>query len=65
MTTAEAAAELGVTVRRVQALIGAGRLAASKVGRDWWITPAALDKVRVRPPRGRPRKNPQNSENVR
>lgn len=54
MTTKTAAAELGVTVHRIRALIKAGRLKATKKGRDWHITPAALEKVRDRKP-GRPR----------
>jgi excisionase family DNA binding protein len=53
ITTKEAAKELGVTVRRVQALIRAGRLSAQKMGRDWIIRMVDLDKVRVRKP-GRP-----------
>jgi excisionase family DNA binding protein len=48
ITTKEAAKELGVTVRRVQALIRAGRLSAQKMGRDWIIRMVDLDKVRVR-----------------
>lgn len=48
LTTKQAAAALGVTVRRVQAMIKAGRLAATKAGRDWLIEPDALDAVRVR-----------------
>ena len=54
LSTAQVASELGVTVRRVQALINAGRLAAFKVGRDWVIDPKAIASVRERPP-GRPR----------
>jgi excisionase family DNA binding protein len=55
ITTKEAAKELGVTVRRVQALIKAGRLRAQKMGRDWIIRRRDLDKVKVRKP-GRPAK---------
>jgi excisionase family DNA binding protein len=55
ITTKEAAKELGVTMRRVQALIKAGRLPAQKMGRDWIIRMVDLDKVRVRKP-GRPAK---------
>jgi excisionase family DNA binding protein len=57
MTTKEAAAELGVSERRVRALIASGKLAARKMGRDWWITEAALEKLKVRErPPGRPRR---------
>lgn len=48
LTTTQAAAELGITVRRVQALIKAGKLVAVKTGRDWLISPVALNAVRVR-----------------
>lgn len=37
LTTHEAAALLGVSVRRVQALIAAGKLVAERRGRDWFI----------------------------
>ncbi len=52
-TTLTAAAELGISPRRVRAMIQAGRLPARQAGRDWLITPAALDTVRDRKP-GRP-----------
>lgn len=55
-TTAEAAAKLNVTPRRVVALIQAGRLRATKHGRDWIITAADLAAVKHRPP-GRPKKD--------
>lgn len=54
LTTAQAASRLGVSVRRVQAMIAAGRLAATQVGRDWMTSDAALRAVAVRRP-GRPR----------
>ena len=55
ITSKEASEELGVSVRRVLALIKAGRLPAQKLGRDWIIKLDDLDKVRVRKP-GRPPK---------
>jgi excisionase family DNA binding protein len=58
LTTPEAAAELGVSVRRVEALIKAGRLRARKAGRYWLIRRADLDPVRVRVRTGRPPKEP-------
>jgi excisionase family DNA binding protein len=51
----EAAQSLGVGMRRVQALIASGRLAALKIGRDWFIRPENLEAVRERKP-GRPPK---------
>jgi chromosome partitioning protein len=54
LTTAAAAARLGIGVERVRALIHAGRLTAAKHGRDWVIHPDDLDAVRERRP-GRPR----------
>lgn len=45
--------ELGVSRRRVQAMIHAGRLAALRPGNEYLVEPGALDKVRDRRP-GRP-----------
>jgi excisionase family DNA binding protein len=53
LTTQQVAAELGVTKARVVALIRAGRLPAEKVGVQYLIQPADLERVRVRKP-GRP-----------
>lgn len=56
MTTAEAAAALNITRRRVLALIKAGRLRAEKPGRDWMVDAASVEELKQqeRPP-GRPR----------
>ncbi|HEX8523207.1 MAG TPA: helix-turn-helix domain-containing protein [Tepidisphaeraceae bacterium] len=51
--TTQAAKELGVTPRRVLALIEDGRLKAEKIGRDYLINPKDLNAVRERKP-GRP-----------
>ena len=56
LTTQQVAAALGVTPRRVVALIQAGRLEASRLGRDWLIPAHALEAVRERKP-GRPRQS--------
>jgi excisionase family DNA binding protein len=56
LTTTEAATALGITPRRVVALIHSGRLRATKRGRDWSITPKALEAVRERKA-GRPARN--------
>lgn len=53
LTTAQAAAELGISRRRVLALIQAKRLPAYKHGNAWIIEAADLERVRVRSP-GRP-----------
>lgn len=45
LTTTEAAARLGLTMRAVQKMIEAGRLEARKVGRDYVIDPAALENI--------------------
>jgi excisionase family DNA binding protein len=55
LTTAQAAHELGVQPSRVRQLISAGRLKASRFGRDLVIDRADLKAVRVRKT-GRPRK---------
>lgn len=53
ITTTEAANRLGISPRRVQALIKAGRLPATKLGRDWMIRAQDLKLVEDRKP-GRP-----------
>lgn len=55
ISTGEAAKRLGVSRQRVVAMIGAGILKATKVGRAFVIDEAALEEPRVkqRPP-GRP-----------
>jgi excisionase family DNA binding protein len=55
LSTKEAAARLGVTMKRVQAMIRAQRLPAQKVGRDYIIQEIDLKIVADRKP-GRPRK---------
>jgi excisionase family DNA binding protein len=55
ITTEQAATELGVTRRRVQALIQSGRLKATKVGRVYVIRPKDLEAVRVRKPGRQPK----------
>ena len=55
LTTSEVAARLGVTMKRVQAMIRDGRLPAEKRGRDYFIKEDDLKLVADRKP-GRPRK---------
>jgi excisionase family DNA binding protein len=55
LTTKDAAVRLGVSQRRVIALIQGGRLPAQKVGRDYVIAERDLKLVSNRKP-GRPRK---------
>jgi excisionase family DNA binding protein len=55
LTTKEAAERLGVTVTRIQQLIGEGKLPAEKMGRDYFIKEDDLKLVADRK-RGRPRK---------
>ena len=45
LTTNQAAEKLGVSRRRVIALIAAGRLPAEKYGRDWMIRSEGLEAV--------------------
>jgi excisionase family DNA binding protein len=61
LTTAEAAAKLGISRSRVLAMIRDRRLKAEKVGRDWIIQEADLSASPVanRKP-GRPRKKTSN-----
>jgi excisionase family DNA binding protein len=55
LTTKDAAAILGISLRRVRALIEAGKLTAEKYGRDYLIKESDLEPVRERKP-GRPSK---------
>ena len=55
ISAAEAARRLNVTPARVRAMIGSGRLKATKVGNMWVIDPKDLDAVKDRKV-GRPRK---------
>jgi excisionase family DNA binding protein len=54
LTTDQAGQILGVSGRRVRALITAGRLPAFKFGKVWMINKKDLKKVAIRKP-GRPR----------
>ncbi len=60
LTTAHAAAALGISERRVRQLIREGKLTAQRHGRDWMIDARALPRAEARPsvgyPKGRPRK---------
>lgn len=55
LTTNEVAARLGVTIKRVQAMIRDGRLPAEKMGRDYFIKEDDIKLVENRKP-GRPPK---------
>lgn len=46
LTVKEAAARLGIQPATVRQQIGRGRLHASKRGRDWFVTPAEIDRYR-------------------
>jgi excisionase family DNA binding protein len=56
LTTKQAAKKLGITPRRVQALVTAGRLPATKFGRDYMIKEKDLKLVEDRKV-GRPKKS--------
>jgi excisionase family DNA binding protein len=55
LTTKDVAEKLGVSVRRVHALIQAERLPAQKYGRDYLINEKDIKLVEERKP-GRPKK---------
>ncbi len=48
ISSAQAAKELGVSHRRVQQLITAGRLSAQKIGRNYVVERSGLAEVRER-----------------
>ena len=56
LSTKEAAASLGVSARRIRAMIAEGKLTAQKVGRDYAIEETALKSVTVYGKAGRPPK---------
>ena len=70
LTTNQAAERLGVSVRRVRALISEGSLKAHQLGREYAIEESALADVKVYGKPGRPAKqsagngNGQASANV-
>lgn len=53
MTTVEVARSLGIDPATVRQQIAAGRLRATKVGRDWAIAPSEVERYR-RESRGKP-----------
>jgi excisionase family DNA binding protein len=55
LTTKQVAERLGLTIRRIQALVTSGRLPAQKFGRDYQIKEKDLKLVKDRKV-GRPRK---------
>ncbi len=67
ITVKEAATRLGLHRSRVHVLIQEGRLPAHKMGRDWFIEEADLDRPEVRErksgyPKGKPRRRPEDGE---
>ena len=62
LTTAEAAAKLGKTLRHVQWLIKEGKLPAERVGRDYFIREEDLELV-ANLKRGRPPKSNEEKRN--
>ncbi len=56
LTTKDAAEKLGVSVRRVRALITEGKLKAHQLGREYAIEEGALNSVQTYGKSGRPAK---------
>ncbi|OAI54028.1 hypothetical protein AYO44_03865 [Planctomycetaceae bacterium SCGC AG-212-F19] len=57
LSTQQAAEALGVNDSRIRQLVRAGLLKAEKVGRDWLIPPAEVQRLKANPlPKGRPPK---------
>lgn len=54
ISSKEAAEKLGVSLRRVQALITSGKLPARKIGNSYVVKEKDLELVKERPP-GRPK----------
>jgi excisionase family DNA binding protein len=64
LTTKQVAEQLGVTVKRIQAMIRDGRLPAEKFGRDYLIKESDLKLVEDRKP-GRPSKQASKKNEVK
>ncbi len=47
LTTRDAARRLGYTVQHVRILIGQGRLAAERLGRDWLVVRESVERYRT------------------
>jgi len=57
ITTELAARKLDVSVRRVRAMIAAGLLKGTKLGRDWVVEAKEVERLKRRHrPAGRPRR---------
>ncbi len=56
ISSKEAAEKLGLSIRRVQALITSGRLPAQKIGNSYVVSEKDLELVKERNP-GRPTKS--------
>lgn len=52
MTLKEAAESLGISAANLRQAIARGSLKAKKVGRDWHVTPAEVEKYRKEHRRG-------------
>ncbi|MDO4290760.1 MAG: helix-turn-helix domain-containing protein, partial [Eggerthellaceae bacterium] len=64
-TTKEAAERLGVSVRRVNALIASGEIQAKKFGRAWMIDEASVSKRSEETHRaGRPKMGERHASNL-
>ena len=59
LTTAEAARRLGITARAVSLLCRRGKIAGSKLGRDWFVSAESVKAYAAQPKSkgGRPRKD--------
>ncbi len=65
LTTREAAERLGVTMKRVQAMIRDDRLPAQKVGRDYIIQALDVERLERRPAGRPPNKTPDTNKRAR
>lgn len=61
LTTKEVAKKLGVSVRRIRALITEGKIKAHQLGREYAIEESALEAVKTYGKSGRPAKNSNQS----
>ena len=47
----------GISSRQIRRLIAEGKIPADKIGAQWTVDVHGLEAIRLRPSKGRPRKN--------
>ena len=64
MTLKEAAAQLGTTPDNLRGAIARGALAATKIGRDWFVAAEEVRRYGVENRRGAPARDPRSTARI-